>query len=200
MANKKYTKASVNGRGPGEKVSKTDPGYNRQMMKFNMEIFSMPKIDLRDPEQVTHRMIEFFELCAKYDKKPLYISLANALGIDRHRLMEIKTGEYRHDEAFSFVSEASASRIQKVTDMMNGVYEDYMMNGKVNPATGIFLMKNYFGYKDQNDYNFTTDNSAEKKIDAAAIRKKYKVVNPVPPKEIEGQKDQKGDPSNDQKS
>ena len=27
-----------------------------------------------------------------------------------------------------------------------------MLNGKVNPASGIFLGKNQFGYKDQLDY------------------------------------------------
>ena len=42
--------------------------------------------------------------------------------------------------------------------MIEEMWADYMMNGKINPASGIFLSKNWFGYKDQTDVVVTPNN------------------------------------------
>ena len=34
---------------------------------------------------------------------------------------------------------------------MSVLWEEYMQNGKINPASGIFLGKNNYGYKDVQD-------------------------------------------------
>lgn len=38
------------------------------------------------------------------------------------------------------------------------MWADYMQSGKLNPATGIFLAKNWYGYKDVADVVVTPNN------------------------------------------
>ena len=47
-----------------------------------------------------------------------------------------------------------------------------MLNGKINPVTGIFLLKNSHGYKDQQDVVITPNNPMESE-DPEAARRKY---------------------------
>lgn len=35
--------------------------------------------------------------------------------------------------------------------MLEDLWQEYMQNGKINPASGIFLGKNMFGYRDQQE-------------------------------------------------
>ena len=50
-------------------------------------------------------------------------------------------------------------------------WEDYMQNGKINPASGIFIAKNLFQYKDQQDVVITPNNPLEGNTDD--IRNRY---------------------------
>ena len=42
--------------------------------------------------------------------------------------------------------------------LMEEVWYDMMQNGRINPASGIFLAKNMFGYKDVADVVVTPNN------------------------------------------
>ena len=39
--------------------------------------------------------------------------------------------------------------------VLEELWVDYMMNGKVNPTSGIFIGSNHFGYRDVRDVNIT---------------------------------------------
>ena len=41
---------------------------------------------------------------------------------------------------------------------MEEMWTDYMTNGKISPPTGIFLAKNWYGYKDVADVVVTPNN------------------------------------------
>ena len=56
--------------------------------------------------------------------------------------------------------------IKKVYSMLEEISVDYFQGGKVNPAAGIFLLKNHFGYRDVTDLTIEprqgiTDQDAE---------------------------------------
>jgi hypothetical protein len=58
--------------------------------------------------------------------------------------------------------------------VLEELWEDYMLNGKVNPVAGIFLGKNLFQYKDQQEYVVTPNTgSIPDAIDAATLESKY---------------------------
>ena len=42
-----------------------DDGDNAKILDVNIKLFNMEKVDLHDPDAVTERLSEFFELCVK---------------------------------------------------------------------------------------------------------------------------------------
>jgi hypothetical protein len=56
--------------------------------------------------------------------------------------------------------------------LFDSLWMDYMQNGQINPASGIFLGKNLFGYRDVVDYTLTPGTSASAP-DTAELNAKY---------------------------
>ncbi len=50
---------------------------------------------------------------------------------------------------------------------------DYMQNGKINPVSGIFLMKNHFGYTDKQEVVVTPNNPLGEKQETEEIKQRY---------------------------
>lgn len=121
----------------------TEPGDNSRFLRHALASWDMPPIDISDPEQVEQRITDYFLYCAENDRKPNMIGMANWLGVDRATVNSWKTGEYR--------AATHLPVIKKAVDILEELWVDYMQNGKVNPASGIFLGKNMFGYRDTQD-------------------------------------------------
>ena len=62
----------------------------------------------------------------------------------------------------------------KAKGIIEGLYEQYMMNGKINPVSGIFLMKNNFdGYYDRQDVVVSPSNPLEPQKNEAELKRLY---------------------------
>lgn len=143
----------------------TQPGDNARYLRLARVAFSLPPIDISDPKQVEQRLNEYFTFCEDNDRKPNMIGMANWLGVSRDTLNSWKRGEYRSAE--------HSDLIKKAINMLEELWADYMQNGKVNPASGIFLAKNMFGYKDTQDV-ILTPNTQLSDVPADEIVNKYK--------------------------
>lgn len=143
----------------------TEPGDNRRYMANAMEIYLLPKIDLEDPVQVEERVKQYFTIVAKNDMKPSVEGLALALGVGRQRVWEMRTKESKGREV--------ADIIKKATDFINNLMADYMQNGKINPVSGIFLMKNNFGYTDKQEVIVTPQSPLGDSPDRKALEDRY---------------------------
>ena len=148
---------------PAAQIPDTNPGDNTKYLSHAMAVHNMPPIDISDPVQVRTRINDYFVLCSKNDMKPTVTGFRNALRVAKSTLWEWKQGNYRADTHQAIICEAY--------DMLEALWEDYMMNGKINPVSGIFLGKNNFGYQDKQEY-VLTPNSNER-VDTAAIEAKY---------------------------
>ena len=51
--------------------------------------------------------------------------------------------------------------------------EDYMQNGKINPVSGIFLMKNNFGYADKQEVVLTPNNPLGEQKSTDELEQRY---------------------------
>lgn len=151
-------------------------GDNAKFLQQSLELASLPKIDLRDTELVQNRVDEYFAIMVKYDAKPTVAGLAMALGIDRRRLWEIKTGNTQGSGALGGMSalpQGVTDAIKKAYLLMENLWENYMLNGKINPVSGIFLGKNNYGYQDKTEYVLTPNTQQDNDYDADSIRQRY---------------------------
>ena len=150
-----------------------EAGDNTKYLSLGMELFKLPSIDLREPEQVQNRLSEFFEIHARYDMKPTVAGMGMSLGLDRRRLWEIKTGNYHTSKALESLPTRSTESIKKAYEYMEILWENYMQNGKINPVSGIFLGKNNFGYQDKTEYVVTPNTNSDSDYSTEDIRKRY---------------------------
>lgn len=126
------------------------PGENSKFIRYAIASWNLPKIDISDPKQVEDRIGQYFQFCADNDRKPQIVGMCNWLGISRDTLNQWKNGDYR--------STTHTDMIKRAVSVIEEMWADYMQAGKLNPATGIFLAKNWYGYKDVADVVVTPNN------------------------------------------
>lgn len=145
------------------------PGDNSKYLAHAMAVMSMPPIETKDVKQVEKRVQEYFMLCVDNDIKPTVKGLCNALRIGRSTLFDWKKGRFRGDTHQAVVCRAH--------DLLEELWEDYMLNGKVNPVSGIFLGKNNFGYRDQQEISLApTVAQPYEALPAEVIEAKYDLL------------------------
>lgn len=141
------------------------PGDNARYLRHALVTLNLPPIDIADEKQVEERINWYFVHCIENDMKPTVKGLCNALGIARQTLNTWNNEQYR-----GFTHSAL---IKKAYGLMEELWEDYMLNGKVNPVSGIFLGKNNFSYKDVQDIVVIPNNPLGEVQDPATIQQKY---------------------------
>lgn len=135
----------------------TEPGEMAEMLTKAMTISHWPDIDSNDSEQVAERIDLYHRYCVESDMKPSVVGMAMALGVDRTTLWKWENG------VESNKPQAVRNLIKKGREINELMMVQMMQNGKINPVTGIFLLKNNHGYKDQQDVVITPNNPYEQK-------------------------------------
>ena len=134
----------------GKKLPKNTKLSNSDNVKYtihSLDLMTLPPIDIRAcPADVLRmRCIEYFEMCMRDDMKPSLAGFALALNMSRGTLIDYLNGQKP-------MPSDSLSELRRFNGVLNALMEDYMQNGKVNPVSAIFLMKNNFGYKDAQEF------------------------------------------------
>lgn len=142
-----------------------ESGDNAKYLRHALATKNMPPIDVSDINQVSDRLEWYFNHCAEDDMKPTVTGFCNSLGISRQTLLNWKTGVHRAD--------SHQAVILKAYGLLEELWEHYMQNGKMNPVSAIFLAKNNFGYKDQQDVVVTPNTKDVEAVDATTIEAKY---------------------------
>ena len=159
---------------PENQLTNVEPGDTNKYLSVSMKLATLPSVDLQDGEAVEKRVMEYFQIHADNDIKPTVMGLGLALGLDRRRLWEIKTG---HNVGCSKSPMALPARsvdaVKKAYFIMENLWENYMQNGKINPVAGIFLGKNNYGYQDKTEYVLTPNQQNDKDYSADEIRQRY---------------------------
>ena len=167
-------KKKPRGKNIGETLAPiTEPGDNQKYISVSLQLFKMDKVDLHKPEEVQERLGEYFQIHFEADLKPTVAGMAMALGIDRRRLWEIRSGNYHTSNGLADLPTLTTDSIKKAYDFMENLWENYMQNGKINPVSGIFLGKNNFGYQDKTEYVVTPNVNNDSDYSADDIRKRY---------------------------
>ena len=141
------------------------------------------KADLTNVEEVQDRITQYFSLMIELDRKPTITGLAMALGYNYKRIHEIvynlPVGGMKGNAA-KFYGHTENHTPQEVKDVicmayniMQNLWEDYMSNGKINPASGIFMGKNFYNMKDEVEHVVSTPDNPLDSYSADDIAKRY---------------------------
>ena len=141
------------------------PGDNARYLRHALAAYKLPPIDIANAKQVEERIEWFFNHCINDDMKPTVTGLCNALGISRKTLWDWEAGRVR--------SATHTDLIKRAKDILAELWEDYMLNGKINPVSGIFLGKNHFGYQDKSEVVLTPNNNLGAEPDPEEVRSRY---------------------------
>ena len=162
----------------GDNGLMAEPGDNTKYLNLGMRLFNLPPINLNDPEQVNNRLNEFFQIHADADMKPTVSGMGMALGLDRRRLWEIKTGNFGTNTGVANLPTLTKDSIKRAYEYMEILWENYMQNGKINPVSGIFLGKNNFGYQDKTEYVVTPNVHNDSDYSKEDIMARYSIDSP----------------------
>lgn len=126
----------------------TEPGEISKMLSQAVTLSHLPPIDTNNAEQVAARIDEYHMFCIQNDIKPDMVGMALAIGVDRTTLWRWESGEVNKPKAV-------CNALKKGREINEMMMVQMMQNGKINPVTGIFLLKNNHGYRDQQDVVIT---------------------------------------------
>lgn len=149
-----------------DRTANTEPGDNRKFILHSLRLAELQRVNLASTEEVTQRIMTYFEMCAEDDMKPSVAGLALAMGTDRRYLWEIREGKKGKNQGV-------ADALKKAMQILDLQMVDYMQNGKINPVSGIFLMKNNFGYTDQQEVVLTPNNPLGEIKDTKELEERY---------------------------
>lgn len=162
----------------GENGLNLEAGDNTKYLSVSIQLMNMSKVDLHKPEDVAARLTEYFQLHADNDMKPTVMGMAMALGLDRRRLWEIRTGNYHTSKDLSELPTMTTDYIKNAYKTMENLWENYMQNNKINVVAGIFLGKNNFGYQDKQEHVITPNTNTDSDYNTDDIRKRYLFDSP----------------------
>ena len=148
-------------------------GKNTKYILSAMSLWELPKVDLKDAEQVKERTDTYFSMMAEQNMKPTVIGYAMALGISRKDLWAIVNDQPYNGVTRYDLPPEPVNLIKKGYRTMEYLWESYMQNGAVNPVSGIFLGKNHYGYKDQQETVVVTPNLLGDGADQKQLEQRY---------------------------
>lgn len=117
-----------------------EPGANRQALQNALAGYRKSRVDTKDPAAIAERIEEYLNYCMENDLAPGVAMCANWLGVNVTSLQAWYQGQRGTPE-----HQRVASRFYGI---MQGVWEQDMHEGNINPVSGIFIGKAFYGYKD----------------------------------------------------
>ena len=159
-----------------------EESYKAKYLTTTMAVMALGKnrIDRTDYDATAERIAEYFNMMIERDAKPTMTGLSQAFGINTKTMYEIRhnlpsgLGKMDlHGYKESFVPERVRELIEQAYNVMQNLWESYMMNGKINPASGIFLGKNFYGMKDEVDHVVSVKENPLDSYNAEDIASRY---------------------------
>lgn len=123
---------------PQQMLEDMEPSVVQEMVTSLKQLHDLGKPET--DEEVEQRIDYYFQFCQQSGLRPGVESLSAALHVSRQTLFCWSNGvncSTRRTEA-----------VQAAKALISAFLEQCALTGKINPASGIFLMKNWLGYKD----------------------------------------------------
>ena len=153
----------------------TEPGDMSRMLKQAVTMSHWPPVqNTDDPDQVAERIDMYHQFCFENDIKPDMSGMALAFGVSRKTLWAWENG------VDSNKPQSVRNALKKGRQINEYLMTQLMQDGKLNPVTAIFLLKNNHDYRDQQEV-VVTPQTPVSNIDPDEARKRILDAIPVEP-------------------
>lgn len=171
----KKRKKSSNWLSPENYLQNLKPGDNTTLIGINIKLIGLPDIDMNNPTEVADRLSEYFKLYAEADVKPTVAGMAIALnGMSTNQLRCIVHNRASGGDGYKpAITREVALVVKKAYATLENLWESYMVSGKINPVSGIFLGKNNYGYQDKTEHVVTANTTNESDFSVDDIKARY---------------------------
>ena len=137
---------------------------NERHINHTESLAMMPRLEVWDVESIGRRTMEYLNKCKEDGVRVNLSAYALSLGTTPDGLNELVSDKRLTDE--------TRAALLKGISMVEAIMIEMMMEQRINPVTGIFLLKNHFGYKDQSEISFKGHIETDKKT----LQAKYRAV------------------------
>ena len=156
---------------PNVQLSEVDENFVSDALKKLRDLSAISGGEaVRNNDDLRNRIQVYFDYCERNGVRPGIETICTALSIHRSTFYRWAKGINCDEERFIICSQAK--------HIIDGFLEMSSNQGKLNPATAIFLMKNYLGYEDSVTIEARTNQEAEmlpsRSRTAESIAEKYK--------------------------
>lgn len=151
--------ARFSGQGDLKAFEENEPEVVGEIVNSLIDLADMGKCKTDD--EVQQRLDYYFRLCAEREFRPGIESMSAALGISRKTLYAWRQGigcsEYRQEI------------VNRAVSLCHGFLEQAILRGKINPASGIFFLKNWASYKDTISFEEIPTDKDNRKMDTSQL-------------------------------
>lgn len=126
------------GKSPQGQLAEMNPVKVQAIIHSLRQLYDMGKPETNS--ELKLRIDMFFQFCEESSIRPGIQALCTALHISRTTLFRWNNGEDCDTERQEIISMAKS--------FIDSFLEQVTLSGQVSPPVGIFLMKNWLGYKD----------------------------------------------------
>lgn len=133
-------------------------------LRLSKTLYNLPMIDLDNLQELEERTEWYFNRCQLDSIKPSMAGLCAAYGISRRTMHAWQAG----GKGVKF-----QKFVERIMIVLEAAMESYMTSGQINPVSGIFLMKNHFGYTDKQELAVTATHLMGEAEDKEKLRQHY---------------------------
>lgn len=133
-----------------EAVEMVDGNTSQEIQRALKKLYDLPKVSTNS--EISKRIDSYFQFCEDNKLRPGVSQLALALGVSRGTLWNWSEGKYCDDERKRICS--------KAISFIQAYVEQLFVSQKINPVSGIFLMKVWNGWKETTTLEMVSNNSA----------------------------------------
>lgn len=135
---------------------KKPEGKNRQNLLLALEAWDLPRVDTKNPAAIEERIEMYLRHCAENDVAPSVSGCAAWMGVHNTLLLDYYQGK-RGTPAHQMVA-------AKFYNVVQNVWAMDMHEGNINPVSGIFMGKAFFGLKDTQEVVISNGNASQDRL------------------------------------
>lgn len=124
------------------------------------------KVDFHDADAVMERFVDYVNIAQEIGIKPNLVGTALAMGVTLDKLSQTHSRRIK-------LPQESYEAVDNIYTFLNSYLEGLFADGDIPTVNGIFLFKNHYGYKDQQEVVVAPTRPLGDDVSEKSLEEKY---------------------------